>query len=191
MTPFFKNRLQRRLLAHAFTHPDQDFYVRELAELIHEDPGNLSRELKKLEAEGLYVSRIRGNSKFYSLNKSYPLYDEIKKVVFKTHGVAGSLKNLLHGFNDVSLAFLYGSYAKDMENKTSDVDLAVVGSVSHHKLTQAVRDLEKKLNREINFTIYSPEEFQDEKNKKGSFLHTVLKGRIFMLKGDLIDTTAH
>ena len=81
MALFFKNRLHRRLLAHTFTHHDEEFYVRELAELIHEDPGNLSRELKKLEAEGLFESRIRGNSKFYSLNKNYPLYNEIKKVV--------------------------------------------------------------------------------------------------------------
>ena len=185
MTLFFKNRLQRRLLAHTFTHPDQDFYVRELADLIGEDPGNLSRELKKLEAEGVYLSHIRGNSKFYSLNKDYPLYSELKKVIFKTHGVAGSLANLVGGFKDISLAFIYGSYAKDMENKTSDVDLIVIGRVSHHKLTQEVRELEKQIHREINFTIYSPEEFDREKKKKGSFLNVVLKDRIFMLKGNL------
>ena len=181
---FFKNRLQRRLLAHTFTHSDEEFYVRELAQLIQEDPGNLSRALKKLEAEGLYISHIRGNSKFYSLNKNYPLYDELKKVIFKTHGVAGSLKNLVYGLKEVALSFLYGSYARDLENKTSDVDLVVVGSISHHKLTPEIRDLEKKIHREINFTIYSPDEFERERQKRGSFLHTVLKDRIFMLKGD-------
>ncbi len=184
MTIFFKNRLQRRLLAHTFTHPGQDFYVRELAALIAEDPGNLSRELKKLEAEGLYVSHVRGNSKFYSLNKNYPLYDELKKVIFKTHGVAGALSKLVNGFKDISVSFIYGSYAKDMENKASDVDLVVVGQVSHHKLTQQIRELEKQIHREINFTLYSLEEFDREGRKKGSFLNLVLKDRIYTLKGD-------
>ncbi len=184
MTLFFKNRLQRRLLAHTFTHPDQDFYVRELAELIGDDPGNLSRELKKLETEGLFLSHVRGNSKFYSLNKKYPLYDELKKVVFKTHGVAGSLANAVGGFKDILLSFIYGSYAKDMENRTSDVDLVVVGRVSHSQLTQEIRELEKKIRREINFTLYSPDEFEREKKKKGSFLNLILKDRIFLLKGD-------
>ena len=54
MLLFLKTKLRKKLLAHAFTHPDRKFYVRELAELIKEDPGNLSRELRKLEEEGLY-----------------------------------------------------------------------------------------------------------------------------------------
>ena len=76
---FLKTRLRKRLLAYTFTHPDEDFYVRELAGLIGEDAGNLSRELRRLEADGLYKSITRGKEKFYSLNKDYPLFQELKK----------------------------------------------------------------------------------------------------------------
>ena len=55
--------------------------MRELSGLINEDPGNLSRELRKLEEEGLFASITRGRAKFYSLNKQYPLFKEIKKIV--------------------------------------------------------------------------------------------------------------
>lgn len=185
MSLFFKNKLQRRLLTHTFTHPDQNFYVRELAKLISEDPGNLSRELKKLEEEGLYISHVRGNSKFYSLNKNHPLYADLKKIIFKTHGVAGTLATLVSGFKDISTAFIYGSYAKDREGKASDIDVIVIGRVSHHKLTQEIRKLEQQIHREINFTTYSPEEFELEKRKKGSFLNVVLKDRTVLLKGNL------
>jgi hypothetical protein len=37
--------------------------------------------LRKLEEEGLFASITRGRAKFYSLNKQYPLFKEIKKIV--------------------------------------------------------------------------------------------------------------
>ena len=56
MSVLFNTKLRRKLLTYSFTHPDEDYYVRELSSLIDEDPGNLSRELRVLEGEGLYTS---------------------------------------------------------------------------------------------------------------------------------------
>ncbi len=159
-------KLRRKLLTYSFTHPDEQFYVRELSVLIDEDPGNLSRELRKLEEEGLYISIIRGREKFYSLNESYPLFSELKTIISKTEGVEGSLKDLVSKYKDVSCAFIYGSYAKNKENKASDIDLVVVGKFPYNKLTHDIHGLESKLNREINFTYYSKEEFIGEKIKE-------------------------
>jgi hypothetical protein len=43
--------------------------------------------------------------------------------------------------------------------------------------------LEAKLNREINFTAYSPEDFQKERQKEGSFLYEILEGKKIVIKG--------
>lgn len=86
MSLLLKTRLIRKLLDYSFRHPDKDYYVRELASLINEDPGNLSRQLSKLEIEGLYISRSRGKEKFYSLNKAYPLFNEFKKIILNSEG---------------------------------------------------------------------------------------------------------
>ncbi len=185
MELFFCIGLRRDLLTHAFTHPDQEFYVRELASLIVVDPGNLSRELKKLEAEGLFQSKFRGNQKYYSLNKRYPLFAELKKMVFKTEGVAGSLKDAVNKFSGVSSSFIYGSYAKEKEKTSSDVDLIIVGRVPRAEFTREIRHLESQINREINFTSYTEEEFEKERKKEGGFLNLILKGKIFLLKGKL------
>ena len=80
MSVILNTKLRRKLLTYFFTHPNKDYYVRELSSLIDEDPGNLSRELRKLEKEGLFASGTRGRAKFYSLNKQYPLFKEIKKI---------------------------------------------------------------------------------------------------------------
>ena len=185
MSVLLNTKLRKKLLTYSFTHPDEDYYVRELSGLIEEDPGNLSRELRILEEEGLYTSMARGNLKLYSLNKEYPLFRELKKIIFKTEGVEGTLKGVVGRFRGVSVAFIYGSYAREGEKRTSDVDLIVVGKIPRDKFTREVRSLELKLNREINFTIYTQEEFEMERKKEGGFLNLILKGRVVILKGVL------
>jgi predicted transcriptional regulator with HTH domain len=84
MSVLLGSKVRKNLLAFSFSHPDESFYVRELSGLIREDPGNLSRELRKLEEEGIYSSTTRGNVKFYSLNKFYPLLKEVKKIALNS-----------------------------------------------------------------------------------------------------------
>jgi DNA-binding PadR family transcriptional regulator len=84
MSVLLGSKVRKNLLAFSFNHPDESFYVRELSGLIREDPGNLSRELRKLEEEGIYSSTTRGNVKFYSLNRAYPLFKEVKKIVLNS-----------------------------------------------------------------------------------------------------------
>lgn len=183
MSILLNTRLRRKLLAYSFTHCDENYYVRELAGFIGEDPGNLSRELRKLEEEGLYVSSIRGREKFYSLNKNYPLFRELKQILFKTAGVEGSLKDIVLKYKGIALAFIYGSYAKNKEKKSSDIDLVVAGKFNRNNFTDDIRRLESKLNREIDFTAYGEEEFKKEAKKEGSFLNLVVKDKIIILKG--------
>jgi len=185
MSVILNTKLRRKLLTYSFTHPGENYYVRELSSLIDEDPGNLSRELRKLEEEGIFASFIRGRSKFYSLNKQYPLFKEIKKIVFKTEGVEGSLKEVMAKYRGISFAVIYGSYAKNKENKTSDIDVLAVGEFPVNAFTRDIRNLESKLNREINFTSYTREEFEKERKKEGGFLNQVLKGKVHVLKGKL------
>jgi predicted nucleotidyltransferase len=185
MTVLLNTKLRRKLLAYSFTHSDEQYYVRELSGLIDEDPGNLSRELKKLEDEGLYTSVTKGRVKLYSLNKRYPLFKELKNIIFKTEGVEGSLNQIVRRYTGISLAFIYGSYAKNKEKEASDIDLVVVGEFPQSTFTRDIRDLESKLNREINYTVYERGEFEKERKKEGGFLPLVLTDKIILLKGAL------
>jgi len=51
----FGSRLRSRLLTWLFTHPDEDFYVRELEKTLKEDSTNISRELKNLHNLGILI----------------------------------------------------------------------------------------------------------------------------------------
>lgn len=186
MLPYLvSSKLRRRLLAHYFTHPEEKYYVREVAALLDLDPGNLSKELRKLAEEGLFKEEPKGRIKFYRLNSSYPLYGEIKQIIFKTEGVEGSLRALANEFPEIEVAFIYGSYAQGKEKASSDIDLMIIGMPDRRRLTSRIRDLEERLGREINFNLYPSAEFKKKSQTKGGFLNQVAAGRKILLKGSL------
>ena len=187
MTPFTNSKLRSRLLSYFFTNPEKSLYVRELGIILDLDPGNLSRELRKLEQEGIFTSYTKGQIRFYSVDKKYPLFSDLKNIIFKTEGVEGSLRQLVSGYVGITIAFIYGSYAKGKERGSSDIDIVVVGSFPRDEFTRKLRVLEAKLNREANFNSYTKAEFTKERKKDGGFLNVVLKDNVILLKGDLDD----
>jgi len=187
MIPFTTSKLRSKLFSYFFTNPEKSLYVRELGIILDLDPGNLSRELRKLEQEGMFTSYIKGSVKFYSLNKKYPLFNDLKNIIFKTEGAEGGLRRLISEYDGIVLAFIYGSYAKGKEKGTSDIDIVVVGSFPRDEFTRKLRILEAKLNREANFNSYTKAEFAKESKKNGGFLNVVLRDKIILLKGNLDD----
>ena len=66
--------------------------MRGLAKLIKEDPGNIQRELKRLEKVGFLTSEKQGNTKIYSTNKQFPIFKELQSIVIKSQQHAGRPK---------------------------------------------------------------------------------------------------
>jgi len=180
-----KSRLRKKILAYFFTNPTANLYLREIASILKEDPGNLSKEFNKLVKQGFFVSFLRGNQKYFSLNTKHPLHKELKSVVSKTIGVEGALRNTLSKISGITLAFIYGSFAGNKENSVSDIDLFIVGSPDKDMVMGKIEVVEKSLQREINYNIYPEKEFNERLKKMDSFLINIIKGRKIILKGAL------
>ena len=103
----------------------------------------------------------------------------------KTSGIADVIKSCLNRFGGkIEIAFVYGSVARTEELSTSDVDLMIVGDVGLVDLVPGLRRAEKTLGREVNPTIYSPQEFFKRRKKGDSFINTVLSDSKIFLKGN-------
>ena len=179
-----KSTLRRKILAYFFTNPESNLYLRETASLIDEDPGNLSKEFSRLEKEGIFTANKRGNQKYFSLNKNYPLYKELKSIIFKTIGVKGIITEMLKKLDNVKLSFIYGSYARAKEISLSDVDIMVIGNPDEDKLIKDLDKLEEQLKREINYKLYSLKEFRKEVEEKKPFILEILRDKKIMTVGD-------
>src|SRR5437879_7289197 len=79
-----RSKARQQLLAYYFTNPTARHHLRDLAERLSIDPANLSKELRRLEHEGLFGSEVSGRQKYFHLNRAYPLFQEIRGIVTKT-----------------------------------------------------------------------------------------------------------
>jgi len=187
VSKIFKSKTRTELFRLYFTNPEGEYYLRELERILNLPVSMIRSELVRLEEEGIFISRRRGNLVFFMLNKSYPLFDELKSIVFKTIGIQGQLKKALEKIKGVDFAFIYGSFAKSEERATSDIDICIVGKVSEDDLLRAIRDLEKLLKREINYTLYTKEEFKKKKRQKDSFILDLLENKKIFIIGNKND----
>lgn len=178
-----KSKTRSKLLSYFFTNPDSRLYLREIAAILKEDPGNLSKELSRLEKEGIFGAEQRGNQKYFSLNKHYPLYKELESIISKTVGLEGVLKQLLGKISGIKVAFVYGSFAKGAQNGNSDVDLALIGLIDEDELIKELGNIEKLLSREINYTLYSQNDWERMKKMKDTFTNNILDEPKIMLIG--------
>lgn len=178
-----QNRLL--LLGLFYTNPEKSFYMQEVGRILGKKPGVFQRTLNSLAEEELLKSEYRGHARFFQANTRHPLYPEIKRIIAKTAGVEGTLRNLVERLPDVKMAMIYGSFAKGGERKESDVDLLIVGKPRvEGKLIGEIARLEKKLQREINYKLYGEEEYRDKRRRRDPFLEEVLNDRKIVLKGD-------
>ena len=81
---FITSRVRRKIIVVYAKYPDFRTHVRGLAKLIKEDPGNIQRELKKLEKSGFLLSEKQGNTKVYGVNKEFPIFKELQSIVIKS-----------------------------------------------------------------------------------------------------------
>ena len=104
-------------------------------------------------------------------------------MVFKTTGIGQTLKDHLAELGQIDQAFIYGSVAKGDEGANSDIDLLIVGEVELSRLRRLLRNLERRLGREINETVYGKGEFIQRQQEGDAFLLRVLSGPKIVLIG--------
>lgn len=180
----FNSKTRQAIFRLYFSNPGKPFYLRELERELDIPVSMLRKELIALEKESVFKSERKGNLLYYSLNKHYPLFDELKSIVFKTVGIKASLEKLLSAIKNINAAFIYGSYAKNAENAKSDIDLFIIGKPDEDILLNKINKLEKTLKREINYSIYSKTDFEKKKKAKDSFIDDLLKNKKIFLIGD-------
>ena len=81
---FITSKTRRKIIMLFSKYPDYKIHIRGLAKIIKEDPGNIARELVKLEKIGYLRSAKDGNTKVYWANQTFLLFKELQSMVLKT-----------------------------------------------------------------------------------------------------------
>lgn len=151
-------------------------HVRKIANLVGTTHTTASRKMKELAKENVVDSRNVGKNKVFFLKGSLEARNYVKMVesykLLKTLKRYPSLRSVIDGVQktkEVNLAVLFGSYAKGLANKNSDIDIFVQGSDKDLK-----RKIEK-IDSRINVKLGSL--------KEKSLLGEEIKKNYVILKG--------
>ncbi len=128
---------------------------------------------------------IRGNQKHYSADRDGPVYEDLRSLIVKL-GVADQiLRTALDPLVDrIDLAFIYGSFSTGSFDRSSDLDLIVVGETVLTELTPHLREAQEKIGREINASCYSRAEFRRKCDDRGFIWRMANGPKTFVVGGE-------
>ncbi len=176
-------KTRRAVLATTLMHPERWWFLADLARHIGVPPSSLQREMDALVGVGILLRRQEGKQVYFKPDLNCPILPELQGIMTKTLGLVDVLQNTLTPFKkSIKTAFVYGSIARSEELSESDVDLMIVGTVSLADLSPAIQKAEERLARQVNPTLFSPEEFAKKVKQGHHFLKTVLgNDKLFIL----------
>lgn len=137
-------------------------HVRCIAQRLHESHSTVSRKLNNLKKENVIDSRKEGKNKIFFLKKniishSYILQAELHKLtkLLRKHAELGIIFEEILKKTDEKLIVLFGSYAKGLAKKDSDIDIYIETKSRNTK--KLVESIHSKLNVKIgSFDTKSP-----------------------------------
>lgn len=144
---------------------------------------SVEEELEKLVRLDLLRTTKDGNRRYYEVNRTHPIYPELRAIVLKTSGLRDVLAEALKGAK-VGYAFVFGSIAAGTETAESDVDLMVIGGATHRQAASGLRRAGETLAREINPHFFTMEEFFSRLEKRDHFLSDVMSKPKLFIAGD-------
>jgi hypothetical protein len=174
----FSSAIRADVLSLLYNSPDNRFYVREIAKLLQKNPSGIKRELDNLENIGVLRSERVANLKYFSVDRSAPVFNELRGLISKSLGLMGSLEAVLRG-SGVGRAFVYGAYADGKSTKV--VDLMVVGAQTD--LVRSFRDLERKFDCTITWLEMEERDYREKKKNKDAPMRSIFSSRKISIIG--------
>jgi predicted nucleotidyltransferase len=175
-------RTRTQILSALLMNPKRSWFLSDLARHLGVPKTSLQRELLNLEGAGIILREVDGRQVYYRANPNCPFLPELQGLLAKTAGFVDVIREALESVKGrITVAFLYGSIARGEEVAESDVDLMVVGNVGLSGLAHIIRRARVRLAREVNPTVFTPDEFASKAKEKG-FVRAVLdKPKLFVV----------
>lgn len=145
-----KTRL--RLLIKFFVSHANKAHLNGLANEMGESTNSIRKELNHLYGAG-YLVKVKSNNKIvYSVNANHPLYDTLKKVVFKHLGLEDLVDTIIDRIGNISKIVLIGDYAKGLDSGIIEIFL-IGNNLNTEYLTNLEKKIESLISRKVNFYL--------------------------------------
>ncbi|MDD2807102.1 MAG: hypothetical protein PHW95_01090 [Patescibacteria group bacterium] len=188
----FGSKTRLKLLRLFLNNPTQPYYLRELARTLKTQLNSVRREVVNLEKIGIVKSvamteelvktakgkkkKEQGGAKKYFLaDTEFILYPELKGLILKAQLLLErTFVSRIEKISSIKLFILSGIFVGIEERST---DLLIVGKVNKNQLARIIKDFERELNRDINYTVMTYPEFKYRQDITDKFLYDILENR--------------
>ena len=181
----FGSKTRVKILKLFLLHPQNKFYIRQLARDQKLQLNSVRRELENMEKFDILTSSPSNREetaqsggqekKYYRANLDFVLFDEIKALIVKAQILyEKDFIVKLQSAGRVKLLVLTGLF---VNNQNSLIDLLIVGKLNKMKLAKLIRELENELGKEINYTLFNSREFKYRRDITDIFLYGILEGK--------------
>lgn len=177
------SRTRVKVLELFLTQPTEMYYVREITRKTKEEINAVRRELERLLGIGLLKSEERGNRLYYTVNERFVFFQELQQIVVKDSGLGKKIRKLRKKLGTVEFVMFSGKFVRRKPVMQGEVDVLVIGDVVLQELEALIKEEQEQLGREINYAVFSLDEFEFRKQRRDPFIMDVLYGSRVMVIG--------
>ncbi len=154
-----KTRL--RLLIKFFVSQTNSGYLNGLANEMGESTNSIRKELNHLYDAG-YLDKVKTENKIqYKVNSTHPLYETLKKVVYKHLGLEDIVDTVIDRMGSVNQIILIEDYARGFDS--GKIEVVLVGNdLNSNYINQLENKIENLISRKVSFYLAS--KFNSDKN---------------------------
>lgn len=154
-------------------HPNRSFSVTELRVTSRCSAPVLKKTLKELSRMGFLCEYIKQKNRYFQVDRHFALYPELVNLLRKMKRPPEDLLARAAGkVGDSKFTALTGVFVGRPRIET---DILFVGKVSPRRLEKFLQLAEKFAEREVVYTVLSPEEFDYRKIMSDRFLKNILE----------------
>ena len=157
----------------------REVYGRELIKKVSLGQKAIALALEDLEKEGILKSRKQGTTKLFSLNLDNK---EVKDIIITAERIEKinflkKHRRLTEIFeNDSRIVGIFGSYAKKIQTKESDIDIFVIGK----RKKKDYNEIGKVFDLDISIKYFTENEFEKLIKEKNNLIKEMIENHILM-----------
>ena len=178
-----RSTLRRDLLTWFKMNPEHRIWVRGLADRIGADATNVSRELARLETDGILKSDTEGRQLYYSLATESPRVKPFFELLGNSIGIEVTLAAVLGEVRGLEAVYFIQPRVRVKPPIPAGIKLLIVGSASDNKLDAALNRISGILGRPVTHQLFSQATVLRRMTAKDASIKEFLRVKPIMLKG--------
>jgi len=176
----FGSKTRVKLMKIFINNQDKSYFIRELTRIIDTQINAVRREIDNLIQFGMIIELAENNNvkrpglkrKYYTINKTFPLLNELTVLITKSMFLLDNpLDKELVQLGDIHYLSFLGRFINKPE---SSIDLFIVAdNIDKNQLNKVIYEAEKRLGFDIRFTVLTLKDYQYRQDIADKFLSSV------------------